>query len=456
MDAKEPIRVLILGGGFGGVYTSRRLGGLLGDDPRVGFTLVSRDNYFLMTPLLFEAGSGVIEFRHAVNPIRPLLCCTQFVNAAVERIDLDGRRVHTRSHAGDRYELPYDHLVLALGAVTNLRRTPGSEFALTFKTVHDAIRLRNRLIEAFERADAETDPAKRRANLTVVVIGGGLVGAELIGELTEFTARLLRTYPRIKPQEVRLVLLHNGARLLPEMADGLAAYAERQFLARGVEVRTGVAADRIEPGRVLLPGGGAIEAATIVLAAGLSPNPVIAGLDLPKDKAGRVLTDACMRVPGRPNVWAVGDCAAIPDPQGNPYPTLAQHALREGKHLAANIAAVVNGREPTPFVYKNQGTMAALGHRRGIANLKGLKVKGFLAWWVWRTYYLMQMPRWERRLRIMTDWTVSLFFSPDAAKIDLSPERGIGGALTAHAPDRDDMGLPMHPTSGSDGEAVSP
>lgn len=456
MDAKEPIRVLILGGGFGGVYTSRRLGGLLGGDPRIGFTLVSRDNYFLMTPLLFEAGSGVIEFRHAVNPIRPLLCCTKFVNAAVERIDLDGRRVHTRSHAGDMYELPYDHLVLALGAVTNLRRTPGSEFALTFKTVHDAIRLRNRLIEAFERADAEIDPAKRRANLTVVVIGGGLVGAELIGELTEFTARLLRTYPRIEPQEVRLVLLHNGARLLPEMADGLAAYAERQFLARGVEVRTGVAAERIEQGRVLLPGGEAIEASTVVLAAGLSPNPVIAGLELPKDKAGRVLTDACMRVPGRPNVWAVGDCAAIPDPQGNPYPTLAQHALREGKHLAANIAAVVNGREPTPFVYKNQGTMAALGHRRGIANLKGLKVKGFLAWWVWRTYYLMQMPRWERRLRIMTDWTVSLFFSPDAAKIDLSPERGIGGALTADATDRDDMGLPVRPTGESDGEAASP
>lgn len=425
-------RVLILGGGFGGVYASRRLGpAVKGRTAEV--TLVSRDNYFVMTPLLFEAASGVIEFRHAVNPIRPLLCCTDFVNATVGRIDFARREVSAESRAGDVYTLPYDHLVLALGAVTNTARTPGSEHALTFKTVHDAVRVRNRVIEAFERADAEADPARRRAQLTFVVIGGGLVGSELVGELTEFTAHLLRSYPRLRREELRLVQLQHGPRLLPEMADGLAAYTERTFRRRGVEVRTGAGAAAITPDGVRLTDGTAIGAATVVLAAGLSPNPVVAGLDLPKDKAGRVVTDACLRVPGHDGVWAVGDCAAIPDPQGNPYPTLAQHALREGKHLADNIAAVLAGGEPRPFVYKTRGTMAALGSRRGIANLMGLKVWGFAAWWVWRTYYLLQMPRWERRLRIMADWTVGLLFRPDAAKIDLSPET-VAGRAEAPAP----------------------
>lgn len=418
---RELKRVLILGGGFGGVYASRRLGPQVkGRTAEV--TLVSRDNYFVMTPLLFEAASGVIEFRHAVNPIRPLMCCTEFVNATVRHVDLACREVFAESRAGDTYRLPYDHLVLALGAVTNTMRTPGSEHALTFKTVHDAVQVRNRVIEAFERADAEPDPRRRRAALTFVVIGGGLVGTELIGELTEFTGQLFGSYPRLKRTELRLVQLQSGPRLLPEMADGLAAYTEKTFRKRGVEVRTGTAAARIDPEGVELTDGTYIEAATVVLAAGLAPNPVVAALDLPKDKGGRVITDACMRVPGHDGLWAVGDCASIPDAQGNPYPTLAQHALREGKVLADNIAAVLRGDEPRPFVYKTRGTMAALGHRRGIADLMGLKVWGFLAWWVWRTYYLMQMPRWERRLRIMADWTVGVLFRPDAAKIDLTDE----------------------------------
>lgn len=422
MPASGPLpRVLILGGGFGGVYASRRLG------PRVKgrtgqVTLVSRDNYFVMTPLLFEAASGVLEFRHAVNPVRPLLCCTDFVNATVERVDLDRKEVSAVSRAGDMYTLPYDHLVLALGAVTNTARTPGSEHALTFKTVGDAVRLRNRVVEAFERADAEADPARRQAQLTFAVVGGGLVGTELVGELTEFTRGLLRSYPRLRPGEVRVVQLQSGPRLLPEMTDRLACYAEATFRRRGVDLRTGVRAARLTPGGVDLTDGSHVAAATVVLAAGLAPNPVVAALDLPKDKAGRVVTDACMRVPGHPGVWAVGDCAAIPDPAGQPYPTLAQHALREGSHLADNLAAVLAGREPTPFVYATRGTMAALGHRRGIADLLGLPVWGFPAWWVWRTYYLFQMPRWERRLRVMADWTVGLLFRPDAAKIDLAAE----------------------------------
>ncbi|WP_162659001.1 NAD(P)/FAD-dependent oxidoreductase [Tuwongella immobilis] len=422
MSALQPIRVVILGGGFGGVYASRRLGQLLGSDRRYEITLVSRDNYFLMCPLLFEAASGVIELNHAVNPIRPLLKHTQFVNALVDSIDFEHRTVMAHSVAGDRYTLAYDHLVLALGAVTNRHRTPGSEFALGFKNVSDAVLVRNRVIQAFERADAESDPERRKANLTFVVIGGGLVGVELVGELTEFSRRLLRNYPRIRPEEIRLVLLQHGARILPEMAEGLASYAERQFQKRGVEIRTHVGADRIEPERVWLSTGESIAASTIVLAAGLEPNPVIARLPLAKDRAGRVRTDECMRVVDHPGVWALGDCAAIPDEQGNAYPTLAQHAMREGKRLGENLAAVLAGKEPKPFRHKNLGTLAALGHHRGIANLMGLPVSGFFAWWIWRSYYLFQMPRWERRLRIMVDWTVGLFFRPEPTKIDLDPE----------------------------------
>lgn len=410
-------KIVIVGGGFGGAYTAYHLERYL-PAGAAEVTLVSRDNYFLMTPLLFEAGSGELEFRHAVNPVRPMLRSTRFVNAGVDRIDLAGRTVHATSAGGDGYALPYDHLVLALGQRTDTARIPGSEHALPFKTVADAIAFRSRVIEAFERADAEADPARRAKALSFVVVGGGLVGVELMGELTDFTARLLKTYRRVRPDEVRLELLQHGPAILPEMKGRLADYAAAQFARRGVRVRVNTGAERIEPGRVHLPGGEVVEAGVVVLAAGLAPNPVVAALDLPKDR-GRVKTDGCMRVEGHPGVWAVGDCAAVPGPDGKPYPTLAQHALREAKQLAKNIAAVIAGTEPRPFVYHTLGTMAALGRHRGIADLMGVKVRGFLAWWVWRSYYLLQMAGLERKLRVALDWTASLVLRPDAVKIDL-------------------------------------
>src|SRR5947209_4820893 len=303
-------RVVILGGGFGGVYTATRLERLTRGRSDVEILLVSRDNYFLMTPLLFEAGSGVLDFRHAVNPIRPLLHAARFMNAAVERIDLDRRVVHARLDDAT-YEVPYDQLVLALGAMTNKSRIPGSGYAMTFKTLADAVLLRNQVIDAFERADVEMDAARRQALLTFVVIGGGLVGVELVGELTEYVERMRRQYRRAAQTPARLELIEAAPRVLPEMDPELADYAVKLFEKRGVRVRTATPVARIEPGRVHLPGGEVIEAATVLLAAGLDPNPVIQALPLQKDRIGRVVTEPTMRVVGHPEVWALGDCASI-------------------------------------------------------------------------------------------------------------------------------------------------
>lgn len=415
-------RIVILGGGFGGAYTAQRLERYL-PEGAADVTLVSRENFFLMTPLLFEAGSGTLDFRHAVNTIRPMIKKTRFLYAAVDSVDLEAKSVRAYSEAGDQYEIGYDHLVIALGQVTNTDQIPGSEHALPFKTVADAIRFRNHVIGQFERAEAEADPAQRAKELTFVVVGGGLVGVELVGELTEFVGWTLKTYQKFRHEDVRIELLQHGPRILPELPENLAQYAHDQFAGRGVKVRTNSGAKSIEEGKVNLPSGEVIEAGTIMLAAGIAPNPVVAALDLPKTK-GRITTDACMRVEAHPGLWAIGDCAAIPGPDGKPYPTLAQHALRESKVLAKNIAAVLANREPKPFEYKQMGTMAALGRNRGVAEAMGLKIKGFLAFVMWRGYYLMQMVGFERKFRVLLDWTVGLVFSPDTVKVDVKDASG--------------------------------
>jgi NADH dehydrogenase len=453
-------RVVVLGAGFGGLYTAQRLDKFFARHGGVEITLVSRDNYFLMTPLLFEAGSGVLEARHAVNPIRPLFKKARFVEADVERIDFDTRTVFAR-HApgGHTYELVYDQLVLALGSVTNRKFIPGAENAFGFKTLGDAIFLRNAMIDLYERADVEEDPDIRRRLLTFVIIGGGLVGVELVGELTEFAHNLLRNYPRIPREFVRFVLVEAHDRIMPEMEEDLAQFATDVLWKRGVSLITGTRVQSIERGRIILPpgtrvpaglgrdvGGGkgvAIDAETVVLAAGVVANPLVADLPLEKAKNGRVIVDATMRSKERPEVWALGDCAAVPDKDGKPYPPLAQHALRQARVLARNIAAVVQrgGREAElePFVYETLGMLASLGQFNGVGRIMKIKIRGFLAWWVWRTYYLMQMPRFERKLRVMMDWTIALLFRNDVVKLDLFGEehparRPPGAALTAQQP----------------------
>jgi NADH dehydrogenase len=414
-------RIVILGGGFGGVYTARHLERLFKRRADVEIVLVSRDNFLVMTPLLFEVCSGALDFRHCSFPIRAFLRTTRFVEAAVQGIDLDRRVVHLI--AGEETgELAYDQLVLALGGMTNQRMIPGSEHAFTFKNLADAFLLRNHIIERFERADVERDLARKRRRLTFVIIGGGLVGVELFGELTAFADGIAPLYKHVNRDEVRFVLLEGGDRLMPEIDPKLAAYGTGALQKRrGADIRTGTRVQSVEPGKVHLSGE-TIEAETIVLAAGIVPNPVVAGLPVEKDRHGHVVVEPTMRCPSRPEVWALGDCASIPSPEGKPYPYLAQHALREAKVLARNVFGVLDGRPPQPFVYDTLGMMGSLGHNRAFGQLLKVRVRGVLAWFVRRTYYLLQMPGWVRRLRIMIDWTFALLFRPDIVKISLDSE----------------------------------
>jgi NADH:ubiquinone reductase (H+-translocating) len=415
------MRIVILGGGFGGVAVTRHLERLLGGRRDVEITLVSRDNFFMLTPLLLEACSGVLELRHCAQPIRPTLGRTRFVEATVEDVDVEQRLVHAVAAEGASYELEYDHLIVALGSTTQQTLIPGSTNAFTFKTMADALVLRNHLIERLERADAETDPEARRRLLTVVVIGGGLVGVELLGELTALADDILRYYPRISRDEMRFHLFEAGRRILPEIDEKLADAATRVLRERGASIRAATPVRAIEPDAVVLDDE-TIDAGTIVLAAGIVPSPVAIGIPVAHDSRGRIAVDATMRSRSHATVWALGDCAAIPGPDGKIYPPLAQHAAREARQLARNVAAVVNGRPPAPFLFRSLGTMASLGHSRAVADVFGVRVTGFPAWWLRRTYYLFQMPRWDRRLRMMLDWTIALLFRPDITKVDLSVE----------------------------------
>jgi NADH:quinone reductase (non-electrogenic) len=417
-------RILILGGGFGGVYTARHLERLLKGRSDVEIVLVSRDNFLLMTPLLFEVFSGTLDVRDCSFAIRAFLRTTRFVEAAVQSIDLERRVVHLDG-GGESGPLAYDQLVLALGARTNRVMIPGSEHAFTFKTLADALLLRAHVIERFERADVEIDPQRKRRLLTFAIIGGGLVGVELFGELTAFVDGISPLYKHVDRGEIGFILLQGADRIMPEINPKLAEYGARVLGGRrGAYIRTNTHVRAIEPGKVHLTEE-TIEADTIILAAGIVPNPVVAGLPVEKDKRGHIVVDGALRCPSHPEVWALGDCASIPAPDGKPYPNLAQHALREAKVLAQNIFGVVNGQPPQPFVYDTRGMMGSLGHGKAFGQLLKVRVRGVLAWFVRRTYYLLQMPGWGRRLRIMIDWTFALLFRPDIVNINLDSEAAL-------------------------------
>jgi len=417
-------RILILGGGIGGVATARHLEGLFWGRPDVEIVLVSRDNFLLVTPLLFEVFSGALDLRSCSFPIRAALRTTRFVEATVQGIDPD-RRVVRLASSGNRGELTYDQLVMALGSKTNRGMIPGSQHAFTFKTLADALLLRNHVIERFERADMETDQKRKAQLLTFVIVGGGLVGVELLGEMTAFVDGISPFYEHVDRGEVRFLLLQGADRIMPEIDPTLAGYGARVLAGRrGVDLRTNTLVRSIERGKVRLADE-TIAADTIVLAAGIVPNPVIASLPMEKDRRGLIVAESTLRCRSHPDVWALGDCASIPGPDGKPYPNLAQHALREAAVLARNIFAVLNGRTPQPFVYHTLGMMGSLGHSKGFAQFLKVRVHGFPAWFIRRTYYLLQMPGWGRKLRIAIDWTFALLFRPDIVKVGLDSETAL-------------------------------
>jgi NADH:quinone reductase (non-electrogenic) len=408
-------RIILLGSGFGGLYAALRLEKTLARAPDVEILLVNRENFFLFTPMLHEVAASDLDLTHIVNPIRKLLKRVQFFDGDVDAIDLLGRKVIV-SHGAEHHshELEYDHLVLALGSVTNFFNLPGlQERALTMKSLGDAIYLRNKLVSHLEEADFECCAHERRQLLTFVVAGGGFASVETIASLNDFVREALRFYPNLREEFLRVVLVHPGAVILPELGEKLGAYAQGKLAARQVEIRVNTRVTGVSDCGVELSDGSAILTKTLVWTAGTSPNPLLEMLPCAKER-GRLLVNGFLEVPDWPGVWALGDCALVPDRRTGKFcPPTAQHALREGKVLAENLVATVRGGRKKPFVFSTIGQLATIGRRTGVANIMGVNFSGFLAWWLWRTVYLSKLPRFEKKMRVALDWTLDLLFSKD-------------------------------------------
>jgi NADH dehydrogenase len=407
-------RILVLGGGFGGVYAALHLERQFGPDDGVEIALVSRDNFFLYTPMLHEVASCDVDITHIVSPLRTLLRRTDVFVGDVESIDLE-RRIVRVSHGFEAHshEITYDHLVIALGSITNFYGLPGLDsHALTMKSLGDAIHLRNRAIGLMEEAGTEC-AAGDESLLTIVVAGGGFAGVETLAALNDFVRASARFYPQIDARRIRMVLVHAGPTILPELGPELGAYAQEKLLARGLEILTNARVASVSSDAVVLDDGRRIPARLVVWTAGTSPHPLLATLPCPLNR-GRLTVDAMLRVPGWPNVWALGDCAAVPDQRtGATHPPTAQHALRQAKTVARNIAATVRRRALVPFDFQTIGQLAAIGRRTGVARIFGINFSGFVAWWLWRTVYLSKLPRIEKKIRVAIDWTLDLVFARD-------------------------------------------
>ena len=414
MSGQAPVRVVILGGGFAGLNAAVALERALPRGREVEITLVNRDNFILFTPMLHEVAASDLDLTHIVTPIRRMVRRTVLFVGTVEEIDLPGRRVVVR-HAGGahEHELEYDHLVLALGSVTNFFGLPGlEERALTMKSLADAIALRNRLIEVLEEADFECAGPERHRLLTILVAGGGFAGVETIAAANDFLREAVAAYPRLSADQLRLVLVHPGETILPELAPKLGAYAARELSRRGIEIRLGTRVTAVSEDGVTLSDGTSVPAGTVVWTAGTAPNPLLAELPC-RMQRGRVVADECLRVPEWPGVWALGDCAQVPDGAGGFHPPTAQHALRQGRAVGRNIAATVEGRDARPFVFSTLGQLAAIGRRTGVASILGRNFAGFFAWWLWRSIYLSKLPGLDRKVRVALDWTLDLLFEKD-------------------------------------------
>jgi NADH dehydrogenase len=409
-----PNRILILGGGFGGVQAAMELERVLRAADDAEITLVSRDNFFLFTPMLHEVAASDLDITHIVSPLRTLLKRTRVMIGEVESIDLHARRVRVRhGFEGHQHDLAYDQLVLALGSITNFYGLPGLEqHALTMKTLGDAIHLRNRVIATLEEADNEC-ATDNQGLLTFVVAGGGFAGVETIAALNDFVREALRFYPRISQMRLRMMLVHAGEVILPELGPELGRYAQDKLAMRGVDLVLNAKVQQVTSHQVILNNGMVVPCRLVVWTAGTSPHPLLHDLPCQLDH-GRIIVDETLAVGGFPGVWALGDCAVVPDRHsGRPHPPTAQHALREAKRVAGNILAVMRGEAPQRFAFRTIGQLAAIGRRTGVARVFGVNFSGFIAWWLWRTIYLSKLPRLEKKIRVAIDWTLDLLFTKD-------------------------------------------
>jgi NADH dehydrogenase len=419
-------RVVVLGGGFAGVYTCAALEKLQRDDFEI--VLVNKENHFVFQPLLPEVISGQIGLLDVVSPIRRLLPSTELHVREVESIDLVAQTVTTSTGFHPHpHVIRYDHLVLAMGTVTDFRGLRGlPEHAFPFKTLSDALTLRNHVIRALEEAAIEQDdPVLRKSLLTFVIAGGGFSGVEVCAELNDFVREVASQYRGIDRKEIRVVLVHSQDRILPEMAENLARFAQKILAQRGVEVLLNTRLSAATGDGAMLADGNVIDTKTIVSTVPSSPHPILEALSLPRTKNGRIEVDATLAVKGTENLWAVGDCAMVPAPDGGFAPPTAQHAIREASTTAENIVARMNGGALKTFAFKGLGKMGSLGHQCAVAEVFGIPISGFVAWFLWRTIYLMKVPGWGRRVKIAASWTLDLFLPAELVQLRLGSSVGV-------------------------------
>lgn len=378
-------------------------------------TLVNHDNFFLFTPMLHEVAASDLDSTNIVSPIRKLLRRVTFFHGEIETVDLEHQRVGvSHGHEQHCHTLSYDHLVLALGSTTNFFDIPGlAQRAFTMKSLSDAILLRNHLIANLEEADFACGPAVRSGLLNFVVAGGGFAGVETIAAMNDFLREAIRFFPHLREAMLRVMLVSSVPVILPELGEKLGTYAQRKLTEQQVEIYANCKVTAVTDHDVTLSNGTTVPTNTLVWTAGISPHTLLATLPCHKEK-GRVLVNEYLDVPGWRGVWALGDCALVPDRKTETFhPPTAQHALREGKLAARNILATLRGEPVKPFVYSTLGLLAPIGKRTGVANILGINFSGFLAWWLWRTIYLLKLPRFEKKLLVALDWTLDVLFSKD-------------------------------------------
>ena len=400
-----------MGGGFAGAYVARRLG-------TRGCTILSPENFMLYTAMLPEAASGSLEPRHVVVPLRLMCPHAELLLGRLTGLDPEARTV-----SAGALELSYERLVLALGSIARSLPVPGlAKHGLGFKDLADAIHLRNHVLRRLEAAASNPEDAERE--LSFVFVGAGYAGVEALAELADLVADAVRHYPELRGLPQRWVLVDAAPKILPEIPSRLGEYAARQLTKRGIEIHVGTTLESVDEEAALLSDGTRIPTATLVWTAGVRANPILAELGLPLDERHRVRVDEFLRVEGHENIWALGDCAGVPNAAtpGQPDPPTSQHALRQARRLAKNLTG-----DPQPYRYRSLGQVATLGRYKGIASVLGLRLTGFLGWFVTRTYHLYQLPLVSRKLRVVTDWTVSLFFRRDIAELGmLGHPRGLG------------------------------
>jgi NADH dehydrogenase len=409
--------VVIAGGGFGGAAAAHELERVM-PKQSARLALVNETNFALYTPFLPEAAAGTLEPRHVVTPLREMLKRTYLRIGAIVGHDPEAKTVTLRAKYGETETMPYDQLLLALGSTSRVLPVPGlAQHAVGFKSLSDAIYLRNHVVETLEEANATEDPRRREELLTYVFVGGGYAGLEALAELQDFAADAMDSYPRARLHGMRWVLVEATDRVLPEIDRELAEYALRELRGRGIDIRLQTTLEEVTADSARLSSGEVLPTRTVVWTAGVKAQPILAELNLPLDERGRVPVDSYLRVQGMDSVWAIGDCAAAPDPRGGICPPTAQHAVRQGPVVAHNIAAELGIGSPRPFDYRSEASFVNLGRYKAVGRIGDRTFRGFPAWWMARTYHMSQIPGAARKVRAVLDWTAGLPFSRDIAEV---------------------------------------